>query len=180
MTTLVEKIIAVHNSLENAELPHAFGGALALAWCTEQARGTIDIDVNVMVDVSQSELILNSLPRETTWTDENLARLVREGQERIWWYNTPLDIFLNSTPYHEHLWQRIHWEHFAGTQLPFLSCLDLAVFKAFFNRTRDWADLEAMQVAGTLDSVAVSNILAEFLGRDDERIERLISIGSMN
>ena len=176
MTSLVEKIIAVHNSLEDAELPHAFGGALALAWCTEQARGTIDIDVNVLVDVSKSELILESLPDEITWAKENLERLVKEGQERIWWDNTPLDIFLNSTPYHEHLWQRIHWEHFADNQLPFLSCLDLAVFKAFFNRTKDWADLEAMQEAGTLDRVAVGRILAEFLGTDDERLEKLIRI----
>jgi len=173
MPSLVEKIIAVHNALEKAKLPHAFGGALALAWCTERARGTIDIDVNIMVDVSQSEMILNSLPNPVTWTSQNLGRLIKEGQERIWWDKTPLDIFLNSTPYHEKLWQRIHWEEFAANQVPFLSCLDLAVFKAFFNRTKDWADLEAMQEAGTLDRVAVATILAEYLGDDDERLEKL-------
>jgi hypothetical protein len=173
MPSLIKKIIAVHNSLEKANLPHAFGGALALAWCTEQARGTIDIDVNIMVDVSQSELILSSLPKAVKWTAQNLDRLTKEGQERIWWDKTPLDIFLNSTPYHETLWQRIHWEEFADNQVPFLSCLDLAVFKAFFNRTKDWADLEAMQEAGTLDRVAVANILVEFLGDDDERLEKL-------
>ncbi len=32
-------------------------------------------------------------------------------------------------------------------KLPFLSCPDLAVFKVFFNRTKDWADLEAMHDA---------------------------------
>ena len=74
MLSLVEKIVAVHNALEKAKLPHAFGGALALAWCTEQARGTIDIDVNILVDVSQSELILGSLPKAVTWTPQNLER----------------------------------------------------------------------------------------------------------
>ncbi len=48
---LPEKIIAIHEHLAAAGLPHAFGGALALAWCTGRARGTIDIDVNVFVDV---------------------------------------------------------------------------------------------------------------------------------
>jgi hypothetical protein len=176
MLSLVEKIVAVHNALEKAKLPHAFGGALALAWCTEQARGTIDIDVNILVDVSQSELILGSLPKAVTWTPQNLERLIEEGQERIWWDKTPLDIFLNSTPYHENLWQRIHWEEFADNQVPFLSCLDLAVFKAFFNRTKDWADLEAMHQAGTLDRGAVADILAEFLGDEDERLTKLSGI----
>ena len=43
MTTLPTKIVAIHKALASAKLPHAFGGALALAWCTERARGTIDI-----------------------------------------------------------------------------------------------------------------------------------------
>ena len=129
-----------------------------------------------MVDASQSEVILNSLPKAVTWTTQNLERVIKEGQERIWWDKTPLDIFLNSTPYHEKLWQRIHWEEFADNQVPFLSCLDLAVFKAFFYRTRDWADLEAMQEAGALDRVAVANILAEFLGDEDERLAKLSGI----
>ena len=176
MPSLVKKIIAVHRSLEKAKLPHAFGGALALAWCTEQARGTIDIDVNIMVDVNQSESVLKCLPKAVTWTKQNLEQLVKEGQERIWWDKTPLDIFLNSTPYHEQLWQRIHWHKFADKQVPFLSCLDLAVFKAFFNRTKDWADLEAMDEAGTLDRVAVADILAEFLGDEDERLVKLMGV----
>jgi len=32
-------------ALDDADVPHAFGGALALAWCTQRARGTIDIDL---------------------------------------------------------------------------------------------------------------------------------------
>ena len=44
---LVEKILACHQALAAANIPHAFGGALALAWCTESARGTIDVDVKI-------------------------------------------------------------------------------------------------------------------------------------
>jgi hypothetical protein len=58
-----------------------------------------------------------------------------------------------------------------------LACRDLAVFKAFFGRARDWADLEEMRAAGTLDVEAVIGVLAHYLGGDDPRIERLRSLG---
>jgi hypothetical protein len=43
-TSLVDKIVTVANALDDARLPHAFSGALALAWGTRRARGTIDTD----------------------------------------------------------------------------------------------------------------------------------------
>ena len=49
MTSIVDKILVISETLEIRHLPYAFGGALALAFCTEPARGTIDIDVNVFV-----------------------------------------------------------------------------------------------------------------------------------
>lgn len=57
--------------------------------------------------------------------------------------------------------------------MPFLSCLNTAIFKAFFNRTKDWADLEAMRAAGSLDAEAVREILRETLGEGDERLRVL-------
>ena len=66
----------------------------------------------------------------------------------------------------------------AGADVPVLSCSDLAVFKAFFNRTKDWADLEAMLEAGTLDVEAVVGVLARHLGAHDHRIERLLDLAA--
>jgi len=60
--------------------------------------------------------------------------------------------------------------------VPFLSCTDLAVFKAFFNRTRDWADLEEMAEIGTLDLDRLIGVLVRYVGATDERIERLRSL----
>jgi hypothetical protein len=71
-------------------------------------------------------------------------------------------------------------EQFAGRELPFLSCTDLAVFKAFFNRTRDWADLEEMAEAGTLDFDRLIGVLVRYVGTDDERIGRLRLLGRPN
>jgi len=173
---LPEKMIAVHESLRDAGIDHAFGGALALAWCTQQARGTIDLDVNVFVGPDRTDDTLSALPRGVVATEDDRALLKRDGQARLWWGSTPVDIFLNTTEFHERVATRVRWEPFAGTDLQFLSCEDLAVFKAFFNRTKDWADLEAMRDAGTLDVPTVAGVLASFLGGDDERITRLLSL----
>src|SRR5262245_17075297 len=131
---LPEKIVAIHRALVRADLPHAFGGALALAWCTERARGTIDVDVNVFVSVEHAERVFRALPKTATWTDRDRTVLERDGQVRIWWDNTPIDVFLNTTPYHADVAARTRWETFTGVPIPFLSCDDVAVFKAFFNR----------------------------------------------
>ncbi|MEE9254804.1 MAG: hypothetical protein V3U43_07710 [Pseudomonadales bacterium] len=173
MSDLTAKIIGIHEAFEHASLPHAFGGALALAWCTQRARGTIDIDVNVFVSADQAEAIARSLPAGVQMSKDDKAALRREGQVRLWWDGTPLDLFLNTTDFHEEVSARIRWEQFAEHPIPFLSCNDLAVFKAFFNRTRDWADLEEMHAAGTLDINRVTAVLVKYLGVEDERIVHL-------
>ena len=173
MSSLAEKIVAVHRAFEQAGLPHAFGGALALAWCTQRARGTIDIDVNVFVDSSRTSDVVASLPAGVEATEPQIAALERDGQVRLWWEQTPVDVFLDTTPFHETVLDRRRWETFAGTDVPFLSCHDVAVFKAFFNRTKDWADLEEMREAGTLDLGRVIAVLVEYLGIDDERVRKL-------
>ena len=178
MTTLVDKIVAVHRSLAAAGLPHAFGGALALAWCTQRARGTIDIDVNVFLAPSETERALAGLPEGVQATAADRRLLERDGQARLWWDSTPVDLFLNTTGYHEEVSTRCRREWFGGEDLPFLACGDLAVFKAFFNRSKDWVDLEEMRDAGTLDIDWVGAILAEHLGADDDRIARLRSLRS--
>ncbi|MHB1775549.1 MAG: hypothetical protein ACYCU7_06140 [Acidimicrobiales bacterium] len=171
-------MLVIHEHLRRARLDHAFGGALALAWCTLQARGTIDLDVNVFVAPARTDEALAALPSDVAVTAGDRALLKTDGQARLWWDTTPVDVFLNTTDYHEGVAARVRWEPFGDVDLPFLACEDLAVFKAFFNRTKDWADLEAMRDAGSLDVAEVAGVLATFLGGDDERIGRLLSLSS--
>ena len=171
------KMRAIHRALDDAAIPHAFGGALALAWCTERARGTIDIDVNVFVGTDQTAAVLSALPRGVKHTADDQRTIERDGQQRLWWGATPVDVFLNTTEFHDQAASRARWEDFDGELLPFLACPDLAVFKAFFSRTKDWADLEEMQAAGTLDVDRVIGVLVRYLGADDERVERLRALG---
>ena len=175
---LPQKIVALHKALLKANLPHAFGGALALAWCTQRARGTIDIDINIFVDSDHCDAVFAVLPKAVQSTSKQRKALRVDGQVRLWWDQTPVDIFLNTTPFHQDAAQRVRWESFMNTDMPFLSCSDLAVFKAFFNRTQDWADLEAMHVAGTLDIKKVIGILSDYMGADDERVEKLQALSS--
>jgi hypothetical protein len=173
MTSLVERIVAIHESLDAAGIAHAFGGALALAWCTQRARGTIDIDVNLFVPSIDAPAALDALPDGVLVTAADRERIAADGQTRLWWDDTPVDVFFNTTPFHEAAATRAPTESFGGVDIPFLACRDLAVFKAFFNRTKDWADLEEMAGAGTLDIEAVLGVLAHYLGGGDERVARL-------
>jgi hypothetical protein len=173
MTGIPEKVVSLHEALDAADVPHAFGGALALAWCTERARGTIDIDLNVFVDATHAGEVLAALPDGVASSAADLAILQRDGQARLWWRGTPVDVFLNTSDFHAQVANRSRWERFAGADVPFLSCSDLAVFKAFFNRTRDWADLEEMAAVGTLDADRVIGVLTRYLGTGDERLRRL-------
>jgi hypothetical protein len=176
LTGLPRKIVAVHRALDAAGLAHAFGGALALAWCTERARGTIDIDVNVFVPKMRAAEVVAALPREVTATPAQLAALTRDGQVRLFWDDTPVDLFLDTTEFHEQAARRARWEDFGAEVLPFLSCADLAVFKAFFDRTKDWADLEEMAAIGALDVDRVVGVLVRHLGAEDPRVARLAGL----
>lgn len=171
--TLVEKIIGVHKALKEANIRHAFGGALALAWCTQQARGTVDIDLNIFLEPAAAMPALEALPQDVNWSMTDHQTIIDEGQVRVFWDNTPIDLFLNTMKLHEQMARRIRWEDFGGESVPFLTCEDIAVLKVFFNRTKDWADLEAMVAAKTIKIPEVTATIISYLGADDERVKSL-------
>jgi hypothetical protein len=170
---IADKVVALHRELRSAELPHAFGGALALAWCTQRARGTVDIDLNVFVSEERAAEVFDVLPAGVYWTEDDVARCRRDGQVRVWWGRTPIDLFTSTTEFHAAVADRHVTHDFAGESVPFLSCTDLAVFKAFFDRSRDWADIDEMLLAGTLDGDRVIGVLVRYLDPDDARVTRL-------
>jgi hypothetical protein len=169
---LIDKIVTLHHALDEQQIPHAFGGALALAWCTQQARGTIDIDINIFLSRDAIDQILASLPPGVTYTEPDLTQLRREGQARFRWGAVPVDLFLNTSTFHNELVHRIEFEDFADQRIPFLSCTDLAIFKAFFNRPKDWVDLAEMIEMDTVDSGRVLGELVLHLDVHDPRIDR--------
>jgi hypothetical protein len=174
--SLPDKIVALHLALEAAKVGHAFGGALALAWCTRRPRGTSDIDINIFAPPAQTRRVLRALPSKVQWADDDRDRLRRDGQVRLWWDTTPIDLFLSTTSFHRRASRRVRREPFRDETLPFLTCDDLAVFKVFFDRSRDWADLEEMIAASSFDVGAVRATIADLLGADDARLTRLADL----
>lgn len=176
MSTIAQRVVDVHRSLDAAALPHAFGGALALAWCTADPRGTSDIDVNVFVSPRSARRVVNALPDGVERDEVRLAVLRRDGQVRLRWDDTPLDLFLSTHAFHAGAAERARVEPFMGTSVPFLACADLAVFKAMFDRTQDWADLEKMAAAGTLDREWLLAQLKVLMGDGDDRLARVAAL----
>jgi hypothetical protein len=171
--TLSERLVALHESLASRRIPHAFGGAIALAYWTLDPRGTVDIDVNVFVPVAKAERVLRALPPGVALPDGITETIERDGQVRLWWDEVPVDLFFDYVPVHADAARNRRRVPFAGRRIPVLGPTELAVFKVMFDRTRDWADIEAMLAADTLDLEAVRAELTTLLDADDERFARL-------
>lgn len=154
-------------------MPHAFGGALALAWCTARPRATVDIDLNLFVGADEADKVLDALPEGVEVDGAARREVVTRGQVRLRWGVTPIDVFFSTTLFHQEAAARVRRQPFGGMQVPFLACRDLAVFKAFFNRPRDWADLQDMAEAEAFDAAAAADDLARYLDAGDPRVERL-------
>ncbi|HEX6228074.1 MAG TPA: hypothetical protein VFZ41_01270 [Solirubrobacterales bacterium] len=176
MSELVEKLHAIHDSLTGAGLSHAFGGAIALAYCVEEPRATRDLDVNIFVDASKAESALSALPDGVTVNREDIAKVERDGQSRLDWEGTPIDVFLNNLPLHEAVAASVVWVKLENREIPVLDCASLAIFKAFFDRTQDWADLEAIAQATPEDIEEAMTTIADLVGGDDPARKRLASL----
>ena len=171
--TLGERIRTLHRAFKEHDVPHAFGGAVALAYATEEPRGTRDIDVNVFLPARHAADVLALLPPGIDQPAGTAEKLARDGQIRLFWDDTPVDLFLDYAPIHEEAARHRRNVPFEGETIPVLGPVELAVFKAMFNRLRDWGDLEEMAQADMLDFDAVRDALAEMVGSDDERLMRL-------
>ncbi len=173
MIELADKILAIEAALTGADTPHAFGGALALAFHIAEPRGTRDIDINVFCPPAAASEVFGNLPDEIAWSKAQLRTAERDGQVRLFWGDTPVDLFFSTAGFHDRASLRTRRVPFAGATLPILDATDLLVFKAFFDRTKDWADIEEMIAVGSADEHEALGWLVDLLGPDDHRVDRL-------
>ena len=143
-----------------------------MGWCVPQARATNDIDINIFLPTEQFEQALDALPDDIEVTERSREQLRRDGQTRLRWGVVPVDVFLNTTEFHLRAATRVRRWDFVGVEIPCLSCDDLAVFKAFYNRPKDWIDIGEMVKIESFDVAEAQATLAELLGSDDERISK--------
>src|SRR5439155_2413407 len=117
--------------------------------------------------------VFETLPSQIEWSDADVDLVERDGQVRVFWGDTPIDLFFTTHAFHELAAQNTETVPLARGTIPVLGANELAVFKAFFNRTRDWADIESMVDAQTIDLHWVIGWTVDLLGADDERVARL-------
>ena len=175
MSSLADRLLAIHTALSHAGFPHAFGGAIALAYCTEEPRGTRDLDVNVFAEPNRAAEVLAALPSRVAIRAADVRAAEREGQVRVWWQDTPVDIFLDVHRFHRRVAIEVRTVPFAGQEIPVLGCTALVVFKALFDRTRDWADIEAVAATGAAD-LTEAGAWARQLGADAANSRRLAEL----
>jgi hypothetical protein len=176
VNVLPERLLALHAALTEANLPHAFGGAIALGYCTLEPRGAGDLDVNVFVTVDRAEAVFAALPQPIAVAALDLEHAERDGQVRVWWEQTPIDIFFDVLPFHRELASSVRDVAFAGHTIPVVSCNALAVFKATFDRTKHWADIEAMVAAETINTDAVLAWVRQMAGPGSPAARRMAAL----
>jgi hypothetical protein len=172
---LDEKVAQLARTLSQADVPHAFGGAIALAYYATP-RGTRDVDINIFLPASAFGRVLEVLlPLGVEPPGSSLRRtLERDEQVRLEWDGTPLDLFFSYTEFHESCMERRRTVPFGGERIVILRAEDLATFKVLFARDKDWRDLHEMLLAQgpDFDAAYTTSWLERILTPDDERLAR--------
>jgi hypothetical protein len=174
--TLPERIQALDAAL--AEFPHAFGGALALAYYAEP-RATIDIDLNLFVPADRYREVAVPLLRLGVDAEapDAAAAARRDGQTRVMWDQTPIDLFFAYDAFHDAAAAARRTVPFAEGTIPILAPEHLVVCKVVFDRPRDWVDIDAMLDADVaLDGADVMRWVGRIAGDDDPRYERIAAL----
>lgn len=171
---LATKIVTVHEMLDSMGVPHQFGGAIALAWY-RSPRATLDIDLNITVAPAEAAPVLGALGHlGVAVTAADRRRIDQDGQARLDWAGTYLDVFFATIDLHREMARRARLVPFGPLEIPILAPEHLVVCKAVFDRPKDWVDIEAMVAWGTeIDAGETLRWLEAILGRDSPTYTRL-------
>jgi len=176
VTLLGEKVLALHRGLADHGIPHAIGGAIALAYAVNQARATHDVDINVFVSTEHVDGVLAALPPGVRVRPKDAEMLRRDGQARLRWDDNPVDLFFSTVEFHDIAATRTRMVPFEDDRIPILSATDLTVCKALYGRTKDWVDIEAMRDAGSVSALEALRWVEQMLGQEHPHFRRLREI----
>jgi Nucleotidyl transferase AbiEii toxin, Type IV TA system len=170
---LTQKVLAIDQALEGAEIPHAIGGAIALAYYGEP-RVTIDIDVNVFVSTERLSEIERALRPLGVDPEHDERELVEDQQVRFRWDRNPVHLFFSHDELHEAMPTAVRRVPLAGSTIPIVSPEHLVIRKAMLDRPKDWPDIEAILAAETpLDLDEIRSWSVRLAEGDDSGLTKL-------
>jgi hypothetical protein len=163
--------------LDSMRVPHQFGGAIALAWY-RSPRATTDIDLNVTLSPSEAEPVLGALSHlDVTVTQAERTAIERDGQARLDWEGSYLDLFFATLELHREMAESAREVTFGPIRMPILSPEHLIVCKAIFDRPKDWVDIEEIVAWGTeVEKATALRWVEELVGPDSAQGERLAAL----
>jgi hypothetical protein len=177
LSDLAPMIVSLHEMLDSAGVTHQFGGAIALAWY-RNPRATTDIDVNLTLPPEAAEPVLGLLGGlGVTVTPEDRAAIVRDGQARLDWGGSYLDVFFATMDLHLEMAERARLVRFGPVDIPILAPEHLIACKAIFDRPKDWLDIAEILRWGTeVDGARTLYWVGEILGPEAEQYARLAGL----
>jgi hypothetical protein len=166
------KVMRIAQALEQARIPYAFGGAIALAYYAAP-RGTEDIDVNVFLKAEEAGACFEALDRLGIGGPA-ADRDMDDHQVLLFWEHTPIHVFSSHDPFHESCKARARRVPFADGEIWILGAEDITIFKVIYDRPKDRAEVrEVLLCMGErMDVVYTIGWLERILGSEDARVTR--------
>lgn len=140
--TLTDSLIAVHEVLEAAGVPHALCGGLAANLYRDEVRATTDVDLAVAVGPAQVVDLVGTLAAdgwraEPYWRRGEQLRLTHDDRPRV-------DCIIATTDYERAAIDRAAQAVIEGRRINVLTAEDLIVFKLMAGRARDYEAVAAI------------------------------------
>lgn len=140
--TLTDALLAVHDVLDAAGVPHALCGGLAANLYREEVRATSDVDLAIAVGPARLVDLVRTFTAqgwraEPYWRQGEQLRLTRRALPRV-------DCLVATTDYERAAIDRSVPVEIEGRELRVLAAEDLIVFKLVAGRARDYEAVAAI------------------------------------
>jgi hypothetical protein len=177
-------LVLLHQELSAANVDHAFGGALALAFHVVRARATEDIDLSVSASSKKVSDVFRALPAGVKGDGRSVKIAETTGAVKLRWFRgISVNLFFPTNDFLRLALNRAETHRYQGVGLPFITATDLTVLKATFNRgtdiggkEKDWLDIRMMLEAGTPDVKDAMAWIERLEGPNSSALQKLSAL----
>ena len=141
--TLAGRVLAIEDAL--VEVPHAFGGALGARVLRRAAGNHRHRSQRLRARRALQRCCRTAGRLGAAAEDPAVEAIVRrDGQVRVLWDRTPIDLFFSYDAFHAAAAAARQAVPFGDGIIPILAADHLVVCKVIYNRPRDWVDIDAV------------------------------------